>query len=415
MVLRIHVINNFYSLNIGWSMLVLSTIGYLRENNIDFLCTIESLYPNVDSENYPFCKPVPPVKSSFRKLLSSTLRAILWRVFKALGVQADRLIDMEPLRRVKEADIVIDLSGDGLCPADAVSLRYRLRRTVSTLTNMVSIFIALILGKKVVLFSQSICNLGLLKPLAKLILRRVSLIVVRDDASYNYLSRLGVKNNVVLAADAALHLHAESSASSDKLTLCICPSMEAARFFYKQRFTSLIDTYVQLIEAINDRYKSLGLEIRLIPFSLGGWWFHEDDRLLINAILERLDDETKRRVQVVHDIKPDNVVSRLSVCSITVASRMHAAIASLINNVPVVVITHGMKFKTILEPFSPCVKQVKPQELSVNSLLESIDASIQSYGYCREEIKKRFSDVRERVRIGFKALEAIVHNVSKGN
>lgn len=396
-------------------MLVLSTLGYLKEINIDFQCTIESLYPDIDSKNYPFCRPVPPVKSSFRKLLSSILRATLWRMLKPLGVNVNKLVDVEPVKSINEADIVIDLSGDGLCPADAVSLRYKFRRTVSTLTNMASIFVSLVLGKKVVLFSQSICNLGLLKPLAKLLLKKVSLIVVRDEASYRYLLNLGVKNNVVLSTDAAFHLTGSGSADNGRFVLCICPSMEAARFFYRLRFTNLVEMYVQLIRSINEKYNNLGLEIRLIPFSLGGKWLHEDDRLLINAVLEKLDDETKRRVHVINDIKPDNVVLKLSDCSITVASRMHAAIVSLLNYAPVIVVTHSMKFNTVLNLFSPCVKQVKPQELLINNLLESIDEMIKTYGYCREEIKRRLINVKERLKVGFKALEATVESILKRN
>ncbi|MEM4821066.1 MAG: polysaccharide pyruvyl transferase family protein [Desulfurococcaceae archaeon] len=405
--MRIHIINNFYSLNLGWALLVISTLRFLEKNFQKITCTIESLHPQLDSKVYSMCDTIEPIKSNFKTLTSSLIRAILWRIFHGVGVELDGIISVEPLNSLRKADVVIDLSGDGLCPARSVSLSYRFKRLISTFTNLLSILVAILLGKKVILFSSSICDLGLLEPIAIAILKRAVLIVVRDRHSLEYLAKLGIKHNVVLATDVVFSLEPLVKNTEKELTICICPSYEASKFFYKLNLEEIKNLYVKLVKYLVKKY---GVRVKFIPLSLGGRWNHEDDRVLIREIIENMDRDVLEHVDVdiVWNPKPNEIVEEFSNCKLSIVSRMHSAILSLINSVPTIMITHSSKFETISDLFEECIVRIDAEKLDFENLVEKIDFLMNKSVLCKNYIDSKLLEARKLSYKGFDALMEIM-------
>uniref|UniRef100_A0A7C4JLX2 Polysaccharide pyruvyl transferase family protein n=1 Tax=Staphylothermus marinus TaxID=2280 RepID=A0A7C4JLX2_STAMA len=406
--LRIHIINNFYSLNLGWALLVISTLRFLEKNFQKITCTIESLYPQHDSKVYPMCETIEPIKSNFKTLVSSLVRAILWRIFHEVGVELDGVINTKPMNSLRKADVVIDLSGDGLCPAKSVSPNYKFKRLISTFTNLLSILIAILLGKRVILFSSSICDLGLLEPLAIALLKRVELIVVRDQYSLKYLDKLGIKHNVALATDAVFSLEPVVNTMEKGLEVCICPSYEASKFFYKLDLDEIKNLYVKLVRYLVEKY---GVRIKFIPSSLGGRWDHEDDRVLIREIVGNMDRDILEHVGIVWNPKPEDVLEEFSNCKLSIVSRMHSAILSIINSAPTIMITHSSKFETVLDLFEECVVRIDPEKLDFRNLVEKIDYLMNKADLCRNYIDSKLPEVRKLSYKGLETMEKIIREI----
>ncbi|MEM1658467.1 MAG: polysaccharide pyruvyl transferase family protein [Candidatus Jordarchaeales archaeon] len=343
--MRVHIINNFYSLNRGWALLVLGVTNFLSNKIPGIKFTIESLYPDIDRKVYQNCKCVKPVKLLLRTLLNALIRAFMWRVLKVVGFKADTLLLWEPLKYYYEADVVIDLSGDGFCPAQSKTMWYRVRRTISTFTNLISIILALLLEKPVILYSHSIGNLGILRPFVKVVLENdnVKLIAVRDQNSENYLRKMGITGSKVrLITDAAFSIPLEIKTQNDEPIACFCISNEAVIHFYSYS----PEYFIQILRDIsNYLVNTYSAKIVLIPFSRGGRWRHEDDLAFLSVAFDAIRSTMgSEKISLVKGSSLHEVISTIAKCKILITSRMHPAIVALLHGVPPILIAHSPKF-----------------------------------------------------------------------
>ena len=110
-------------------------------------------------------------KSSFEpltygyRILLSLIRCAFWKVLSKLHFNAISLLNERYLKTYIKADIIIDLSGDSFADTK-----------VTSLVNCLGILPGILLGKPLVLFSQSIGPFKMLSyPLVKFCLNRVSM------------------------------------------------------------------------------------------------------------------------------------------------------------------------------------------------------------------------------------------------
>lgn len=343
--MKIHITGNLNPFNNGSKLLFLGVTGFLSTKFPQVRFTKESFYPSVDEKICPVCKCVKSMKSSAIIFGSTLLRILLWKFFKILNLDLVALLN-EPLRHYYEADVIIDLSGDGLCPPQSKSLWYSSAKVFFKLVNLASIAMALILNKKVILYSASIGNLGILAPLTRIILNRVKLIVVRDYDSLEYLKGLRVTEPIVyFAPDAAfsVSLPEKFSENKNETTIGFNISTEAVQHFHgfkTQQFAKLMGS---LIDYISENYNATVL---LIPFSTGGPFKHDDDRVFLEKVLENASGKNVRIIQS-HDLF--SIVNAINKCSLFVTTRMHSAIVSLLCGVPPLIIAHSSKFHGLVK------------------------------------------------------------------
>jgi len=344
---KVHIIGNINPLNNGWRLLFISVTRFLSAKfpNIEF--TKESLLPQIDEKLNPTCRCVKSMKSSVTLLVSTLIRALFWRLLKPLKINAAALFN-EPLRYYYEADVIIDLSGDGLCPPQSKGFWYSVAKVLFKLANLASILIAIVLGKRVIIYSASIGNLGILIPLASLILNNVDLIAVRDHESMEYLRRIKVTKPVIyFAPDAAFSLQIPNKNKALKNghmpVIGFNLSTEAVQHFHRvdlQHFARLIGSI------ISDISESLNATVMLIPFSLGGPFKHDDDRIILNEVLKHT---AGGNISIMMDKDPFSTVNAISRCNILVTMRMHPAIISLLCGVPPLVVSHSPKFQGLIK------------------------------------------------------------------
>lgn len=342
--MKVHIIGNVNPLNNGWRILFISITNFLSSRFPDIEFTKESLLPQVDEKLNPTCRCVKSMKSSVTLLVSTLIRALLWRLLKSLNLNVVALFN-EPLKYYYEADVIIDLSGDGLCPPQSKGYWYSMAKVLFKLANLTSILIALILGKRVILYSASIGNLGIIAPLASLILNNVDLIAVRDHESVEYLRRIKVtKPDIYFAPDAAfsMQLVKRTPKENDAPVIGFNLSTEAVQHFHHinlQYFARLIGSIIDNIS------KSLNAAIILIPFSLGGPFKHDDDRIILNEVFKYAAGEN---VSILKDEDLFSILNAISRCDILVTMRMHPAIVSLLCGVPPLIVSHSPKFQGLV-------------------------------------------------------------------
>ena len=389
--MKIHIINNFYSLNRGWALLILSVTGFLLRRNPNISFTLESIFPEIDAKVYRNCRCVISIKSSHKLFMSSLTRALMWRLLSTLGVKADSILNTEPLKYYGAADLILDLSGDGLCPARSRTLWYHIRRKISTLTNLACILTALLLEKPVILYSQSIGNLGLLKYLVKIVLNsgNVRLIAVRDAMSQSYLENLGVnKRKIILVGDASLSVTSPNVNPNPSSTVFgFCLSAEASVHFYgytTQEFKKFVN---KIFNYVKNAYSA---KILIIPFSLGGRWSHENDTETFIEFSKK--NEAEFFIRKKFDLT--ELLSKIAECKLFVTARMHAAMLALSCNVPTIMIAHSPKFYGFAESLNCRDLILDASELSDEKLRSKIDYVMRNYGSIKSRIKGNVKKIR---------------------
>lgn len=343
--MRVHIIGNINPLNNGSLVLFLSVTRFLSNLFPGIELTKESLLPHIDGRLNHTCKCTKSMKSSITLLCSTLIRAILWRIFWELGINVTAIFN-EPLKQYYEADVIMDLSGDGLCPPQSRGYWYSLSKVLFKLANLISIAIALILKKKVFLYSISIGNLSLLAPLAKVILNNVALIAAREYASLEYLRKIGVAKPVIyFAPDAAFSIKLPKKAfkNRDAPVFGFILSTEAVQHLHGFKIQHFVRIMCSLIDYLSE---NLGAEILLIPFSLGGPFRHDDDRILLGELLKNI---VRKNVSMICGNSLSSIIDAISECDILVTMRMHPVIISLLYGIPTLVLSHSPKFHGLIK------------------------------------------------------------------
>lgn len=338
--MRVHIIGNINPLNNGWRILLISVISFLSKKITDIEFTKESLFPEIDEKLNPMCKCTVTMKSSITLLISTFMRALFWRFFKLLNLNATAILN-KALRQYYEADVIIDLSGDGLCPPQSKSHWYSFAKILFKLANLTSILTAIILNKKVILYSISVGNLGILTPLAKIVLNNVKMITVRDYESLEYLKKIKVTKPIIyFAPDAAfsIQLNERKLENKDAPTIGFNLSTEAIQHFHNVKIEHFAKNMGSIIDHIS---KKLGAKIILIPFSLGGPFKHDDDRIILSEVLKYT---AGKNVSMLKEDDLSLIIGAISKCDMLVTMRMHPAIISLLYRIPTLIISHSPKF-----------------------------------------------------------------------
>ncbi|MEM1543795.1 MAG: polysaccharide pyruvyl transferase family protein [Candidatus Bathyarchaeia archaeon] len=408
---RAHIIGNLNPLNSGWRILLISVTTFLSRKfpNIEF--TKESLFPQIDEKLNPMCKCTKSMKSSIILLISTFVRAIFWRLFRLLGLDATALFN-EPLRQYYDADVIIDLSGDGLCLPKSKSHWYSLAKIFFKLANLISILIAILLNKKVILYSASVGGLGVLVPLAKLVLNKVDLIVVRDYESLEYLNRIKVtKPTVYFAPDAAFSMRlnkiGKRSANGSAPVIGFNLSTEAVWHFHKiefQYFARLIGSLVNYIS------ENLGATAILIPSSLGGPFRHDDDRIILNEVLKYVGG---KNISVIGTSDLSLIIDAISKCDVLVTMRMHPAIISLLCGTPPLMISHSPKFHGLMKLIGLENLLYVSTKIDYESLKKQFLYIWENRNLIRAHIEGRIGSLIELSLNGLERLASAIHEITK--
>jgi len=323
--------------------------GFCREHGITCL-DIKSLY-----------KPVP---SSGVVALVDYLRSGLWSVLrKYLKINAKFLIGGRKLKEFREADIVLDFSGDTF--GDMAHPLHLMKHSCDILS-------VLHLGKPYYMYAASPgpFSTGMRMFLAKKALNKMTLITSREPRAYETIKQSNLTRVPVIRAACPAFLLEPASEERAKEILSkegikrsdrplvgvsVCGfnfSTElVSKDKYKERRTEEeMEPVLGIIRHLLD--EQLNMDVMLIPHvyrtdDLGNYVAGPDTRIneQIYDTLQGKEEKYGDQLQFFRGFyKPNEIKSVIGQCDMFVSGRIHAGVGAMSQAIPTILLAYGIKF-----------------------------------------------------------------------
>ncbi len=275
------------------------------------------------------------------------LAALTWR--HAIGRMLRRRLPpalAEAMGRTAACDVVIATGGTYLVPHYDLTPR------------IVNFLLCLALGRKLVLFTQSLGPFppGPRRAVLGAILRRCRLILVRDEPSRRHLRALRVPDaRIVVTADAAFALAPASiegeTVPTANTPLRVAVSLRDWPHFDKSRAGDGMERYLDGVAAlVSDMVGRHGAQVTFLSTCQGIAEYWTDDSRVADAVVARLPAQLRLSVAVdrAHR-RPEALIAQFRAFDLVVATRMHAAILALSAGRPVLGIAYEFKTRELLQ------------------------------------------------------------------
>jgi len=415
------VINVCNPLSLGGAAITLVLTNYLKDKLPDIKLTL-MLSRERDQEIYQKKYKMQNVKfipHAWYKEKNSTFKTLLYSSFPAFSTLL-RCFFSKFLSKIgfphscplNKYEVIIDLN------SDALNEHYGIVFPLFTLFNL---FIASLSGKPVIV---SPCTIGsfkkpFMKSIARFVLNKMNIIMVREDISRKNLENLGVsKPKIVVGADLAFLF--EPNQTNTKLLAGInlakirkpivgfALSQEIHKYAFAEDAKTLeekYEKYVKLMAEIVDFViEKLDAYVILIPHSLSEVKNprHKllDDRVACRSIYEKVKD--KHRVQLIEEHRnPGEIKALIGKCDLFIGCRMHSTIASTSLFVPTVALAYGEKFEGIIGDLMGQKDRVVRVNVNYKVLSERLKSKIidtwEQKSFIKRDLQERLKSVQEIV------------------
>ncbi|MBE6034223.1 polysaccharide pyruvyl transferase CsaB [Aminipila sp.] len=238
---------------------------------------------------------------------------------------------------VSRCDLLI--SGGGSLLQDVTSKK-------SILYYLIIMWMALLFRKKIFIYSQGIgpINSSLNRKLTSKTLSKVSGIVVRDEASKEFLAEIGVDcRKVVVTADPVLRIKRAPLIIGEEILRKegINLNKEQLTVGFAIRERKLNSEFVdELCIAMERLVTEKNAQIVLIPFHFS------EDVSVIEEIEKRLGEKV---YSIKHKYLTNEMLSIIGNMDLLVGVRLHALIHSAIMNVPMIAISYDPKINSFMK------------------------------------------------------------------
>ncbi len=374
----------------------LSTAAVLKERWLGADVTLTSPFPEYDTRFYEGVAQV--VRCHRRRLVFATLqivRAAIWRTIRNFaGVDVRWLIPDAELRATRDADLVIDLSGDMLTDDYGPHVAY---------SHYIPIINALLLERPVFICAQSIGPFRWTGWLAKQLFSRAAAITVRDEISLDHLAAIGIeRSHVQLTADMAFLLrpasaerideilHAERVGIGERPLLGVSLSR-----ILEQRYASLNrepnESFTELLARVLDEFASkYKADVIFVPHVTGPV-ASKDDRRIGMEVAALM----KTQAHVIRgDYRPEELKGVISRCTLFLGARMHANIGALSSAVPVVALSYSHKTLGIMRFFGQEGLVIPGERLDDRTLLSMLDQGMHANDKLRAHLQLQFAPIQ---------------------
>lgn len=324
-----------------------------------------------------------PLKSFYEAFLALFV-FILGKI--GLKVNVASITKDQILATIQNASVVVDISGD------IISDDYGKRTSIGAL---LSIAICKMLGKKYIIFPQSIGPFsGISAVFARVILSKVDLIMAREKITYKILENLGVKN-CKLVPDLAFLLESKIPMEVEKITKPGNKRIVGVNLNYlidkrdKESKNAYFEKKVELISYIKKHYHPILFFIPHVINPLSG----EDDIRLIKEIKKlHLKDVFyfDQRDYSVEEIK--GIIGK---CDIFIGSRMHSNISSISQNVPTLAIGYSHKYFGIMELMGMRKYVIDYRHFKVQDAINKFNSLWKNQLKIREGLQKKNKKIKQ--------------------
>ncbi len=387
-----------YSGNKGAAAMLQSSIARLKQAYGTRLhIYLMSVYPAEDRTQCTHeCVTVVPAQPQ-RVLFLAFPCAVCWRLFGWCAPVRALLLKNKMLKAYQETDLVIDEAGISFSDS---------RGWILNTYAFACAAIPLLLGVPVVKYSQAFGALhqGCNRILAALVLPKMKLVIARGRISYSHLRAAGIRHNVVCCADGAFRMPP-------------APSVEA---FVKKRCKAWRSHTVALSvsSVVERRCKKAGIDYcqimaEFIAYLTGRgcqvWMFanaarthskkpRNNDLLTGDAIARAYRQGWRRDNRLIwehREMDAEEIRAMAAQCECMVASRFHAMVFALSEQVPVMLIGWSHKYQEVMEQFGISAYASDYSSLSLAKLVQDFTQFWEQKDQIRQSIKAHLPAVQK--------------------
>lgn len=394
---RILLTGTYCSKNKGDAAMRIAAIRAIREAVPDVAISVLSPYPSLDADVYDDC---PVLKCSRRKpvqALDAISRSMLWNASNSL-LNADlrQLAKSMELKAYFDADLIVDLSGDGLTEEYG---------TKCLLAHLIPIIIGLAFRKPVFVCAQTMGPFTKTSRIVRSILNRTTAITTRERLSLTHLRECGLdKVKAVETGDMAFLLppsrpqRAREILQSEGIVLdSPVIGMSLTKLFGHKLQTdhhnsTVCDINSILAGTIDLLVKRLNARVLLISHVTGPGP-ERDDRNAARKVYEHCTH--RESVNLLDgDYSPCDLKAIIGLMDMYIGMRMHSNIAALSQCVPTVAIACGPKFQGIMTQAGQGENVLSVPDLSIRTLFMMAERLWNSRQEARDQLEKTIPEVK---------------------
>lgn len=339
-------------------------------------------------------------------------KCVYINIFKRFNVHIpisknSRLFDYD------DSDIVVNSGGDHLSAESGIG----------TLGTFINISYAILLGKPVVLYGDSLGYFKnpVLNYIAKFVFNRTNLILVREELSKKYLDNNNITMpKIYVTADPAFLLNVvpqsrifeilskEGINGIKKPLIGINPSGLISRFREEEGQKAEQDFTNIIASVIDNLVENLNATIIMIPHVYTG---NDDDRIAINRIFRKVKNKSNVKI-IKNEYTPQELKGIIGECDLFIGARMHATIASTSMLIPTVGIAYSHKMHGIIGEMLGQEKYVLDiKELDYESLISTTNDAWENREEIKKELEIKIPMVKERAMLNGKLVKELLDSL----
>ena len=314
-----------------------------------------------------------------------------------------------------DSDIVVEIGGDTMSGENSFG----------TFTPFMNILYAILLGKPVVLYGESIgyYNNSGINSIAKFVFNRTKLILVREELSKKCLDDNSITNpKIYVTADPAFLLNAvpqlrvfeilsnEGINGIQRPLIGINASKLISRYKGTEHQKDEEEITNIMAKVIDYLIGNLNVNIIMIPhvYEPGN---DTDDRIAINNIFHKVENKSKVKI-IKNEYTPQELKGIIGQCELFVGARMHATIASTSMLVPTVGIAYSHKMYGIIGKMLGQEKYVLDiKDLSYESLISKINDAWENREKIKKELEIKIPMVKEKAMLNGKFVKDVLEEI----
>ncbi|MDR0424891.1 MAG: polysaccharide pyruvyl transferase CsaB, partial [Clostridiales Family XIII bacterium] len=297
---------------------------------------------------------------------------------------ADRKSPAAIMGAVRRCDLLI--SGGGSLLQDVTSKR-------SLLYYLAVIWAGYLLGKKVFIYSQGIgpINLKMNRRLTAWTLRRASGVVVRDEASAEFLAQIGVpQGRIAVTADPVLRIKKAGLGSGRDILAAEgfvkAPGKLTVGFAIREPKiqSEFVNELCLSIERLVDTY---GAQVLLIPFH------YSEDLPVIEEIERRLPEKVHA---IKHKYLTEEMLSIIGSVDVLAGVRLHALIYAAVMDVPMIAISYDPKINSFMHSLG--LKAMSAvNDFKCSYFMEEFEKTVENADGIRGKVRESVSALIEKL------------------
>jgi colanic acid/amylovoran biosynthesis protein len=310
------------------------------------------------------------------------------------------------LSRVADADIVASMAG-----GDSFSDIYGLGRLLYVSLPQ---FLALILGKKMVVLPQTIgpFKSAVAKTIAKTILRRAVLIYSRDlegvvetreligssetDERVRFCYDVGFVLDPVKPKNMGFQLDNRKEKERPVVGLNVSGLLYMGGYSRNNMFGLKIDYKEFIPDLIDFMIGKNNATVMLVPHVFGS--DGESDSVVCQEVYSFLNERYDGRLLIASgEYNQSEIKYVIGLCDFFIGSRMHACIAALSQNVPTVSIAYSSKFIKVMQTIGVADLVADPRKLEKEEIFRVIGDAFEHKARFRGYLEKTMPQVKKTV------------------